>query len=64
MHGHFLKRTASVDILGLPLELDDRYARSVLDKTGMSQAKALVTPCSKISSNSRWRKGRDDPELK
>ena len=41
--GHFLKRTVSVAIVGWHLELDDRYVRSVLDKSDTSQGKAMVT---------------------
>ena len=35
--GHFFKRTSSVDNVGWHLELDERYVRSVLDKSGMEQ---------------------------
>ena len=37
-------RTISVDNFGWHLELYDRYVRSVLEKSGMSQAKAMVAP--------------------
>ena len=46
-HGNFLKRTILVNSLGWRRETDDRQARSVVDKSCMSQAKARVTPGSK-----------------
>ena len=33
--------------MGWHLELDERYVRSVLDKSGMGQANSAVTPGSK-----------------
>ena len=45
--GHFFKRSIPVDNFGRHRELDERYARSVLDKSGMGQAKPAVTPRSK-----------------
>ena len=44
---HFFKRQMSVDSFGWHLELDERYGRSVLDKSGMGQEKSAVTPGSK-----------------
>ena len=38
-----LKRTISVDNFGWHLELEARHVLSVLDKSGMGQAKAVVT---------------------
>ena len=37
-------RTISVDNFGWHFELYDRYVRSVLEKCGMSQATAMITP--------------------
>ena len=48
--GHSLKRTISEDNLGWLLELDERCVRSVLDKSGMDQAKAVVRPGGKEAS--------------
>ena len=42
--GHFFKRTSSVDHVEWHLELDERYVRSVLDKSGMAYAESVVTP--------------------
>ena len=53
--GDFLKRAMSVGNCGCHLQLDDRYVRSVLDNSGMRQAKTRVPPG---SNNSRPRKGR------
>ena len=48
--GHFLKRIISADNFGWRAQLDEFYVRSVLDKSGLDQAKAVVTPGSKEAS--------------
>ena len=42
-HAQVLMRTMSVDNFRLYRELTDRYARSGLDKSGMSQSNAMST---------------------
>ena len=49
---HFLKRRISIDNFGW-VELDQRYAKSLLDAMAMNHCKSTATPGSKGQESSR-----------
>ena len=57
-HGHLLRRTISVETFRWLPELDDRYVRSVLDKSGTSQVQ-----CNGDSSSNKNARGKPETIL-
>ena len=50
---HFLKRRISVDNFGWHVELDQRYAKSLLDAMAMKHCKSMAAPGSNGQESSR-----------
>ena len=50
---HFLKSRISVDNIGWHVELDQRYAKSLLDAMAMNHCKTMAIPGSKGQESSR-----------
>ena len=65
---HFLTRRISVDNIGWPVELDQRYVKSLLDAMTMNRCKSMAISGSKGQESSRnvadLTEKLDPPELR